>query len=318
MYKRQRFKRLVIPYVAAAVTIGPIIYVVFVGGWYLTGRCTYDQMMPYIPLPPELQAVSFGPAHLWFLQDLIIMSSVYLFLCVVMPGPGKSTRESELEIKPKWWMPIAAAIPTGLLLWSDLSPMTAHHNTFLADPPRLLYFSIYFIGGIAAFHNRDWFLEAVRFPKTHLLLSLPFSLFFLLLLRTELIDLTSLAGRLVMGLTIALIAWLTIYGLMGLFLHHWNTEGPKARYMADSSYWMYLCHFPIVAALDLSLHWVDLPPIAKFLIVSSITTVVGLLSYHWFVRYTIIGDYLHGPRQKSAVAEESHSAPVIETATIEA
>ena len=297
-FARKRFKRLVIPYLVAAWTIGPILYVVFVCGWYLTGQCTYAQMMPHVPLPPELQKNSFGPAHLWFLQDLIIMSSVYLFLSVVMPGTDKSVRESKIIIAPGWWMPIAAAIPTGLLLWSDLSPVVAHHNTFLADPPRLLYFTIYFIGGIVAFQNREWFIQAVRFPTTHLLLSVPFSIVFLVLLRTEFIDLQSLTGRLLMGVTVALIAWLTIYGLMGCFLHHWNSEGPLVRYIADSSYWMYLCHLPIVASLDVALHWTDIPPVLKFLVVSSATAVLGLLSYQWFVRYTIIGDYLHGRRLK--------------------
>ncbi|WP_077026743.1 acyltransferase family protein [Fuerstiella marisgermanici] len=299
-FARKRFKRLVVPYIVAAWTIGPILYVVFVGGWYLTGQCTYDQMMPHVPLPPKLQENSFGPAHLWFLQDLIIMSSVYLFLSVVMPGTGKPVRETKTAIAPKWWMPIAAAIPTGLLLWSDLSPVIAHHNTFLADPPRLLYFTIYFIGGITAFQNREWFMKAVRFPKTHLLLSVPLGIVYLVLLRTNFLDLQSLTGRLVMGLTVALIAWLTIYGLMGCFLHHWNSEGPQARYIADSSYWMYLCHLPIVAALATALHWIDIPSVFKFLIVSSVTTVIGLLSYQLFVRYTIIGNYLHGPREKPA------------------
>lgn len=308
-FARKRFKRLVVPFVVAAYTIGPILYVIFVTGWYLTGKCTYEQMMPHISLPQGLQEHIFGPVHMWFLEDLIIMSSVYLFLSIVMPARLTSTNDQEPGIAMPWWLPIAAAVPTGLLLWSDLNPVMAHHNTFLADPPRLLYYSIYFIGGIVAFQNLDWFTEAVRFSKLHLLLSVPFGILFLLLLRTDIIDLQSLTGRLVGGMTIAMTAWLTIYGLMGYFLHHCKTEGATARYIADSSYWMYLFHLPVVTGLQLALHWVDIPSALKFVIVSIVTTLIGLITYQLFVRYSIIGNYLHGqrlrPRKAAGEQEET-------------
>ncbi len=297
-FARKRFKRLVVPYIAALLTIGPILYVVFVGGWYVTGQCSYAQMMQQVPMPPDLQENHFGPVHLWFLQDLIIMSSVYLILCVLMPRTENSARERKIGMSPRWWMPIAAAIPTGLLLGSDLSPVVTHHNTFLADSPRLLYFAIYFVSGIVAFQHREWFLEAVRFPTTHLLLSVPLSIVFLILLRADFHNHQAAVAQLMFGTVVGLIAWLTICGLMGLFLHHWNSEGPKARYIADSSYWMYLCHLPVVAALDVALHWTDIPPIVKFIVVSSVTTVIGLGTYQCFVRYTIIGEHLHGRRER--------------------
>ncbi len=306
-FAKHRFRRLVIPYLAACYTIGPAIYVVFAIGWYLTGQCSFEQMMPHIPFPPELQENAFGPAHLWFLQDLIILSIVYLYLSLTVSSGSTGTREVH-DIGPvKWWIPFVAAIPCGLLLWSDLSPLMEFNNTFLADPARLLYYSTFFMGGIAAYHNREWFLEAVRFYRIHLLLSLPFCVLFMWLMQTDLLEIQSLFGRLAIGLVSATIAWLAIYGLIGWFVYRVRSEHPAVQYLADSSYWMYLCHLPIVAALHLCLHWVDMPSVLKFVVVSCGTTLIGLSSYHLFVRYTIFGTYLHGSKDKAGTASAAES-----------
>lgn len=295
-FASKRFKRIAVPYFAAIFTIGPAIYFVFAISWYLTGQCTSEQIWPQVPLPQKYQEHLFGPAHLWFLLDLMIMTCVYAGISFVLPINRSAVRGNEDYRAVSIWFPVFAAIPTGYLLWGDLSPVLAHHNTFLIDPPRLLYFCVYFIGGIVAYQHRDRFMAAARYPRIHLALAVPFSALFLILIRNETLDLTSPTGRLVMGATTALTAWFMIYGLMGCFLHHWKTEHGAVRYLADSSYWIYLCHLPIVTALHLALHWVQIPSTFKFVIVSVVTTIVGLLSYQFFVRHTILGQYLHGPR----------------------
>ena len=47
-------------------------------------------------------------------------------------------------------------------------------------------------------------------------------------------------------------AWLSCFGLMGLF--RWLLSRPSfiVRYLSDASYWMYLIHYPLV----LVAHWV--------------------------------------------------------------
>lgn len=313
-FARHRFRRLVVPYVVACYTIGPIIYAVFAGGWYLTGQCTWEQMLPHIPFRPELQSNIFGPAHLWFLQDLIILSVVYLYLSIAVGSTESTTREVPNLGPVRWWIPLAAAVPCGLLLWSDLSPLLDFNNTFLADPPRLLYYGTFFIGGLAAYRNRTWFLQATKFYKVHLWLSVPFGVLFMWVLHTEMFDIQSLFGRLAVGLVSTTVAWLAIYGLIGWFVHRVQTEHPAIQYIADSSYWMYLCHLPIVAALHVGIHDIELPSTIKFLIVSAVTTVVGLCSYQLFVRYTVIGNFLHGPKTRpglSAQNEFAASAPVV-------
>ena len=103
-FAKKRFKRLVVPYFVAVYTVGPMIYVVFHLGWYLTGQCSWDQMWPHIPLPERLAENFFGPLHLWFLQELIILSAAFLFLYVALAGDGPTTAPPERTLP--WWIPI--------------------------------------------------------------------------------------------------------------------------------------------------------------------------------------------------------------------
>ena len=61
----QRRRRIALPYYLGAVTILPLTLIIWNWGWYLTGRCTLEQMWtPFVPYEPELQEHYFGSAHL--------------------------------------------------------------------------------------------------------------------------------------------------------------------------------------------------------------------------------------------------------------
>src|SRR5262249_13189045 len=99
--------------------------------------------------------------------------------------------------------------------------------------------------------------------------------------------------------SVAFCAWLSIFGLLGLCLRCFTWERSGLRYLADASYWLYLCHLPLVALLQLDLYELPLAPELKFLIVVGLTVALGLASYHTLVRYTIVGAWLHGTRTRA-------------------
>lgn len=94
----------------------------------------------------------------------------------------------------------------------------------------------------------------------------------------------------------ALITWLMIFGLTGLFLRRFRTEQPWVRYLADASYWVYLVHLPLTIWTAGLLAPVALPAPVKFLLVLSATSVLSLLSYDLWVRPSSIGAALNGKR----------------------
>jgi peptidoglycan/LPS O-acetylase OafA/YrhL len=93
-------------------------------------------------------------------------------------------------------------------------------------------------------------------------------------------------------------AWLAIIVLMGLFRTVLARERPGVRYLSDSAYWLYLAHLPIVIWGQIWIRSWDLPATLKFLGLTSTVTVLLLISYQLFVRYTPLGTLLNGKRTR--------------------
>jgi len=93
-------------------------------------------------------------------------------------------------------------------------------------------------------------------------------------------------------------AWVMSLGLIGAFRHFFSADRPSVRYMSDASYWLYLIHFPLVPLIQVWFYQAPIPPTISFVFIFSILTMVGLFSYHLFVRYSPIGTVLNGRRTR--------------------
>ncbi|MDE0376163.1 MAG: acyltransferase family protein [bacterium] len=89
-------------------------------------------------------------------------------------------------------------------------------------------------------------------------------------------------------------AWGMCFGLMGLFRVLLAEERPGVRFLSDSSYWLYLAHLPLVVVAQAVVRDWNLPAEVKFLMISVAVTVLLLLTYRFFIRYTPIGTMLNG------------------------
>jgi hypothetical protein len=103
------------------------------------------------------------------------------------------------------------------------------------------------------------------------------------------------------ALSYALMMWSLVVVTSGLFKRFLDRPSKTVRYIADSSYWLYLVHLPIVlwlqiAFAELSLHWS-----IKLAAISVITVFGSLLFYDLFVRSTFIGATLNGRRRPRAL-----------------
>jgi peptidoglycan/LPS O-acetylase OafA/YrhL len=95
--------------------------------------------------------------------------------------------------------------------------------------------------------------------------------------------------------------WSLVFLTIGVFQKICRRPNAAVRYVADSSYWMYLIHLPVaiwlqVAVAEVELHWS-----LKLTLVSAVTIAISLITYDLFVRSTFVGWVMNGRRQERVI-----------------
>ena len=96
----------------------------------------------------------------------------------------------------------------------------------------------------------------------------------------------------------AILAWCFVYGITGLFFRFFSQPSNSMRYISDASYWIYLIHLPLTILLPTLLIGWTIPALFKFLIVVIAASMICLVTYHYGVRGTFIGQFLNGRRYR--------------------
>ncbi len=298
-FLKHRLLRIAVPYHVLLVTLMPLTMVIWIGGVFISNRCTLDQIFSLTtPFDPDVQYHYFGPGHLWFLADLTIISVTFGLIRREFPAAQDTPPAALFRLRYPAFAPLILAVPSLLLLWGNTSPFVVHNNTFVPDTARLAYYGVYFFAGVVAFRRKDQSLQLLRYPLTHLSLSMLATAAVFAALPDALAGRSTLWNRFFLSASVSLVAWLTVFGLMGIFLRNWKTERPAFRYLADASYWIYIVHLPLVGLTQIALHEAPLGAVTKFLLTAFITLFVAASSYQTCVRYTWIGRALNGPRTR--------------------
>ena len=231
-----------------------------------------------------------GLFHLWFLWHLLLLVAAL----AVAARLGLEFRN------PQWWL----LVPLSFVPHHFMQEIVFDTDTdagLLPAPRVFLYYAAFFAFGVFSYERR---IEVRRWWTVALLpaLLLVFPAGMLLLnVEVQAVGLSPETPPVGLGWNIAAAlqvayAWLMCFGMMGLFRWIAAKERFWVRYLSDASYWLFLCHLPLVLAGQmLTVDW----PISvhlKFVLIT--TTVVALLlaAYQIGVRYTVIGTTLNGPR----------------------
>jgi peptidoglycan/LPS O-acetylase OafA/YrhL len=102
--------------------------------------------------------------------------------------------------------------------------------------------------------------------------------------------------RLLHAATYALAIWTWTFAVIGMALRFLSNYSPARRYIADSSYWIYLIHLPLVIFLQAWVSRLDWAWELKFAVVLGVGFAVMFLTYELLVRHTFIGAMLNGRR----------------------
>ena len=321
-----RSKRILGPLVVAGLTVLPVTFFVWVAGWLVSGQCTPREILRMKFHTKGYQRNLYGPAHLWSLEYLALMLAAYMTWLGLRRLLLR--RSTEPVPVPGWlhrvltspWKPLLLAVPTTLILWAGhrhvgLDAIMDRANSFVPEPFRLLHNLVFFGVGISLHRLHDDLDSLSKLGWTYLAVSVPVFACRALLVQQDLVR--PLDGPTVLALAAwgALFTWLITFGLLGLTLGRLNRPQPALSYLADSSYWVYLCHLPIIGLLQVDLFPVRAPATVKFSIVLTVTMAICLASYHVMVRHTFLGLWLHGRRERPRTALYSTLRPMARLTT---
>jgi fatty acid desaturase len=303
-----RTERIVGPFLVAGLTILPAVFFIWVSGWLISGQCSIREIVRMKFHAKGFQRNLYGPAHLWSLEYLALMLMAY----GVLSGIGQLLRRRNTSQPDaprmgleRWlaspWRPLLLAVPTTLILWAGhswvgLDAIMDRSNSFTPEPFRLVYNALFFAVGVCLHRLKDDLGRLAAHSWAYLAISLPVFVVRAMLIRQDLEHSLHGPSALALAATGALFAWLITFGLLGLALGSFDRPRPIVRYLADSSYWVYLCHLPIIGILQLDLFLVPAPAALKFLATLAVTLALCLASYQTLVRYTFLGVGLHGRR----------------------
>ena len=307
-----RLQRIGIPFVVGCFTIIPLCVwlLAFAGGF----QEPYDFPLWALPL-----VWMFSLAHLWFLWHLLLMAGC-LFLAARL---GMQFRHPAV-----WWLTIPVSMAISLLMVEPIYGSDNATAIIPENPAAIFYNACFFVFGVFLYQRgisvRPWWTVALlpaaaAFVAGYYLLDQYLAAYEgAAPIGDAASDYLGAAPEAFMfrhPLTLAstlietLFAWLTCFGLMGLFRWVAARASFFTRYISDASYWMYLMHLPLViAAQMLVVDW----PIhyhLKFLLICAGVTLVLLATYQFGVRYTIIGKTLNGPRTRRQPAQAVASTP---------
>jgi glucan biosynthesis protein C len=252
--------------------------------------------------------------HLWFLYDLLILYGVALLVMPLVQRIPQQVRDRILDgfmqVAPVVWGPVLFSLVTVLTLVPMQEWALDTSDSFLPPLRILAAYGVFFLFGwflynrrmlLPTFRQRAWGTCAVGVMCFGL---------YVFCLGQAFTTGPTVGIHILAMVSLAAATWCFIYGLLGLFLRYLEKPIPLARYMADASYWMYLVHLPCTIVLPALLSTLPLPTFVKFSAVLGITTLFTIVTYHYWVRATMIGHVLNGRRYPRTLPPSGLPPPV--------
>ncbi|THD58811.1 acyltransferase family protein [Phenylobacterium sp.] len=308
---KDRAKRIALPLVVGwpilfGLIVAASIYGAYATAGHLPTAAEHVAAAARAPKPPPL---AFPLTHLWFLYLLLWLGAATLALRAAvnrLDAQGRLRKAVDAGLAAVIESPFAAvvvAVPAALAFlfggpWRGWFGVMTPDSSLLPNIEALVaYFTAFGLGWLINRHAGLMNIFARRWPL-NLALALGLTAACLSLAGVEpRIDIFPLGAKTAAyAAAYAVASWAWTFAAIGLALKFLSGESPTRRYIADSSYWLYLIHMPIVMALQAAVVKLDLPAEVKILIVLGVAFPLMFASYQLMVRRTFIGAILNGRR----------------------
>lgn len=313
-FLRSRAVRIVVPFVVGWFLLRPLL----VSGWIMGSaslRGDYDfwaGLAAGVASLKTLPAGIFTGSHLWFLYYLALITALALAARALLAATGSFgqalTRGADAGVRWLARSPLALpalAVPTAATLWfMSTWGMDTPDRTLTPHVPVLLVYGGFFTLGWLLGRQPDAIAPFTRLSVFRWIAAIAGAVACWMLggLQMQTAHPYHTAAHIAHVAAYALMMWSLVCLTIGLFRKFCARPRAWIRYVADSSYWMYLIHLPIVvwlqvAVAELPFHWS-----LKLAGISLATVAIALLTYDLFVRSTFIGAILNGRRRERALS----------------
>ena len=255
----------------------------------------------------ELPAGIFTGSHLWFLYYLLLITALVLTVRAItgLVAPVYSGMAHSADKLAEWishspWGWSIVVLPTSLCLWNmNIWGMETPDKSLIPNWPVMFVYTAFFGFGWLLHRNPKGLEQFAQIRLSRLILCALGVALSLILSGYQ-----SNPGhprinlfRVGFCVSYAIMMWSLVALSIGLFKRLLNRPNKVVRYLADSSYWLYLIHLPIViwlqiAVAELPWHWA-----LKLTMVSLLTVGISIVLYDAGIRSTFIGRILNGRRQ---------------------
>jgi len=257
--------------------------------------------------------------HIWFLYYLSIFYILavglgWLFNRVVDRAGALRRRADALTgaLMRTGAAPLLLALPACIWLyydesWSLWGGITTPDTGLTPQPTALIAFGTAFGFGWLVERRMELLIYCQKYWMLYLVFAVALIVYCLSLvpLKPSLVPAAEGAGRPGLGwdrfsyaAAYCMATWGWTFAIVGAAIRYCSDFSAWRRYLADASYWLYLVHLPIVFLMQFlvagwSIHWAF-----KLALILGVTLGLGLLSYHYMVRFTFIGAILNGRRRE--------------------
>ena len=319
-----RLKRIGLPLVLFGAVMAVVLPPIWIYGW--TGALSLDTFKNVLADRQDLNSSGDLVAHLWFLYYLLLMyaallalresSAVWSRCMVIAPSVARASSTS----KSRFLDAVYTRMPLLLLLGAVALLLLREGNEskplWPLNVPDVLYGMLFFLYGYGLYARRDLVEKLKGAGTLGVLWGAATTMYLVHLGLVGAIDDASSRGeasdtlRVIESVFYGAASVLFSIGFVGLFERILTFPRPWVRWLADSSYWIYIIHLPVVAFMTFYLAHLDrqgwlkyLTAIGwtaemKFLVSCLVTGVVGVATYRYLVRYTILGKLLNGNRSR--------------------
>jgi ABC-type multidrug transport system ATPase subunit/peptidoglycan/LPS O-acetylase OafA/YrhL len=300
---KNRATRIVIPLVAGWAVLYPLIGLI----WMTGITKVFGGTLPPMPEMPKVPG-AFPLTHLWFLYVLmLIYAAVVAIRALVVRADADQRLRTRVDVIVTnsidmsygiWFLglPLASAL-IWLPFWFYWQGIPTPDQSLIPNIPAAVGFGTAFVfgwlvqrapGALAAIEKRWQANLGLAVLATGYMLYQQ--------------HLTPVAApgttKVLFALAFGAAVWTWILGLTGVALRYLSSFSATRRYIADASYWVYLAHLPVVAALQVWVgHW-PLSWAVKYPLILVVSFAVLFLSYHLLVRPTFIGQLLNGRKHR--------------------